>query len=302
MPSRRQFMSSSALAFAGIATLRFPLAAQRGQAPVTRFQDLRRNVGIFTGQGGTIGWLATPDGALVVDAQYPNTAQAAVEGLRERSARGPQVLINTHHHGDHTAGNVTFRPIVTRIVAHERCVELHREMAAGQAQQAEQAYADVTFSDEWTTTLGGERITARHYGRAHTSGDAVVHFENADVVHMGDLMFNRIHPFVDRASGASIRNWITTLETVAKRHGNAMYIFGHGKDDVVSGTVKDVQYFRDYLSAALEHVQQGVTAGRSQDAVTGIDTLPGFPDHVSPIPLLSLNGVLTAAWEEVVGP
>jgi cyclase len=304
MLNRRQFIGTSALAVAGSALLRVPLIAQRGgQAPATRFEELRRGVGVFIGQGGAIGWLATPDGAVAVDSQYPNTAEAAVKGLQTRSAGGLQLLINTHHHGDHTAGNVVFRPLVRSIVAHEQCAALHRQMAQGQqGQQAQaQAFPDVTFTDSWSTSIGNERITATHYGRGHTSGDAVIHFENADVVHMGDLMFNRIHPFVDTASGASMRNWITTLDTVAKKHSNAMYIFGHGKDDAVTGTAKDVTYFRDYLTAALNHVQAGVKAGRSQEEITALETLPGFPDHVSPIPLLSLNGVLAAAYQEVAG-
>src|SRR5690606_31383949 len=81
---RRAFLTTSSLALAGAALARVPLLAQAGQnPPTTTFTDIRRNVGIFTGQGGTIGWLATSDGAVAVDAQFPATAKACVEGLQK---------------------------------------------------------------------------------------------------------------------------------------------------------------------------------------------------------------------------
>jgi glyoxylase-like metal-dependent hydrolase (beta-lactamase superfamily II) len=60
-----------------------------------------------------------------------------------------------------------------------------------------------------------ETIVARYYGPGHTSGDIVISFETSNVVHMGDLMFNRFHPYIDRPAGASIGNWIKTLETAS---------------------------------------------------------------------------------------
>ena len=110
MPSRRQFLATAGAALTGETVAR--MQRPRQPAATSRFHDLRRGVGYFTGPGGTIGWLATPDGAAVIDTQFPETAKLCVDGLRSRSARGIGVLINTHHHGDHTAGNTTFRPAV----------------------------------------------------------------------------------------------------------------------------------------------------------------------------------------------
>src|SRR6187402_1639880 len=73
--------------------------------PVTEFKALRRNVGVFTGGGGTIGWLVNPDGLAVVDTQFPNTATIFQRDLPGRAGRKFDVIINTHHHGDHTGGN-----------------------------------------------------------------------------------------------------------------------------------------------------------------------------------------------------
>lgn len=302
---RRTFMTTSSLALAGAAFSRLPLWAQApAQTPpaVTKFEDIRRNVGIFTGRGGTIGWLATPDGAIAVDAQFPDTAKTCVEGLQQKSPKGIQMLINTHYHADHTGGNPAFRPVVKSIVQQERCAKLHKDTTAKAGTAAQQAYADVTFGESWSHTLGDEKVWGNFYGAGHTGGDAVIFFEKANVVHMGDLMFNRLHPRVDRPSGASIKSWISVLERVSKRHANATFIFGHAKpNEPLTGSAKDLMYFRDYLTAVMDHVKKGISAKKSMEEILKVEAIPGFPDHVSSGQVLTLAGVLTAAYEEQTG-
>jgi glyoxylase-like metal-dependent hydrolase (beta-lactamase superfamily II) len=303
--SRRQFISSSTAALAGTAFARIG-GAQSGapqQTPpptVTKFEDVRRNVGIFSGRGGTIGWLATPDGALAVDAQFPDTAKACVEGLQKKSPKGIQLLINTHYHGDHTGGNPAFRPVVKSIVQQETCAKLHKDFTTKNNTAADQAYADITFGGSWSHMHGDEKVWANYYGPGHTGGDAVIFFERANVVHMGDLMFNRLHPRVDRPGGASIKSWIDILERVSKKHRDATFIFGHAKAGLpVTGPATELLSLRDYFTAVLTHVQKGVKAGKSQDEITKIAELPGFTDYASSGQVLTLAGTLTAAYEEL---
>ena len=302
MPSRRRFLTTTGLTTAAFALARLDVRAQ----PATGVRELRRGVGVFVGPGGTIGWLATPDVVLVVDSQFPATAAACLAALRQRAPAAIHTLVNTHHHGDHTAGNVTLRPAVKQIVQHERCAAAHLALVRAQSAEAQRGLADVTFAREWSAAIGDERVSARHFGAAHTGGDALVVFERANVVHLGDLVFNRIPPFIDRASGGSIVNWVSVLETVAKAHADALFVFGHGKGDGCTGTVRDVTHFRDYLTAALEHVRKGIAAGRSPAEIAAAPALPGFADHAdlvknyaSPIPLFTLNHVLTVAYEEL---
>jgi glyoxylase-like metal-dependent hydrolase (beta-lactamase superfamily II) len=298
--NRRQFLGSSAAAIAGAALVRTPgwARAQQAQAPVTKFEELRGGVGYFTGQGGTIGWLATPEGAVAVDSQYAATAAACIAGLQQRSAKGIRMLINTHHHGDHVGGNSAFRPAVANIVQHERCAQYHRSTTTANA--ATQAYADMTFGSTWAATVGPETIRAKYYGPGHTGGDAVIVFERANVVHMGDLMFNKSHPFIDRANGASVRNWITVLTQVESDHRDATFIFGHAKAGLpVVGTRAEVANFRGYLSAVLDTAQKAVTAGQPLAELVKLTALPGFEDYAGSSARLSLAGALTAAYEEL---
>jgi glyoxylase-like metal-dependent hydrolase (beta-lactamase superfamily II) len=310
--TRRQFIvSSSAIAAASAYDLRAVLTAAQTPAqapPATAFATIRGTVGYFTGQGGTIGYHLDKQGIVVVDSQFPATAKICLDGLNERSGSRPiDYLINTHHHGDHTAGNAVFKPVAKKILAQVNCQRLELEAAAKAAQSArpgapppaEQVAANATFENTWRDQVGGETMALKYYGPAHTGGDAVVTFEKANVVHMGDLVFNRRHPFIDRPAGASIANWIKVLEAIVRDHKqDTVYIFGHANAPAaIVGKNADLLYMRDYLTALLDFVRGEMKAGRSRDAIVKItDPLKGFPDH-GPL----VERVLSATHDELAG-
>jgi cyclase len=273
--NRREFLKLSSYGLVAAALPRSAFALVR----TGEFTTLRRNVGIYSERGGTIGWLITPDGAAIVDSQFADTAANLLEGVRGRTAAGIDVLVNTHHHSDHTAGNAVLRPAARSIVAHARVPELLRTYES----QQPQTYPDTTFDREWSTTVGDETVRAKHYGRAHTGGDVTVLFERANVVHMGDLMFNRMVPFIDGPSGASVRGWIQVLEGVMNDHSaDTIFVFGHGSQPHgVTGTRADLGVMRDYLSALLENAAAGRRAGRTPEQLA-TQGVPGFPDHQGP--------------------
>jgi cyclase len=281
--NRREFIVASSVGVVGASYFRAPLVAQQREQPpiIPEFTALRGQVGTFTARGGTIGWLVAPEAVVVIDSQFPDTAQMFLDGLKERTSRRIDVLVNTHHHGDHTAGNKVFQPVVERVVAHANVPGLQRRQAAERNIEAEQVYPDTTFDDSWSLDAGGEMVTAKHYGPGHTGGDITIFFERANVVHMGDLMFNARHPRVDRPGGASIRNWILLLEQVVSEHNSdTMYIFGHAKPGMpITGTRADLLAFRDYFTALLEYVQIGISAGKSVDEITQVEQVPGFSDY-----------------------
>jgi glyoxylase-like metal-dependent hydrolase (beta-lactamase superfamily II) len=220
--------------------------------------------------------------------------------LKQKAPKGIDLLINTHHHGDHTGGNPVFKPVVKHIVAQEKCLEWHKRTAAAATNPAPQAYADTTFGESWSTTLGDEKVWAFYNGAGHTSGDAVIVFEKANVVHMGDLMFNRLHPRLDFAAGGSARNWIKVLNKVARGHRDATFIFGHGKAGMpVTGSVKELEYFRDYLSRVVDIVQKAVKAKQSKDELVKATEVPGFSEHASSGQVLTLAGILGSVYDEI---
>lgn len=312
MISRRRFLASSTAAVAAGTFGRVRLFGQQQPAPVTPvFKEIRRNVGFWTARGGTIGWLVNPAGAIVVDSQFADTAALCLEQVLKASGKADvAALVNTHHHGDHTGGNGVFRPKTRQIIGHANVPKYLKdsyELAlARRAQQnpppttpapAEPVAPDRTFADALSLEHGGERLSLKHYGPAHTGGDIVIRFENAGVAHMGDLMFNRMHPVIDRVNGASIANWIVVLRKVAAElPADTIYIHGHaGQGRDVTGSRDDLLHHASYLSALLDYVRQQVAAGRTREqVVASTEILKGFDDYG---PLVSRP--LGPAYDEV---
>jgi cyclase len=300
---RREFVVLSALGFAGTLGNRSLFAQQApagapAQPPtVPLFADVRRNVGVFTARGGTIGYLVTPDAVVVVDSQFADTAPMFLDGLKPKTTRKIDLLINSHHHPDHTGGNKVMQPNVGKIVAHANVPGLQKKQAAQQKSEANQAYADTTFDKDWKASIGKETVSARYYGPAHTSGDIAITFENANVVHLGDLMSFQRNPRADRPAGASVPNWIPVLERVAKDHSNdTVYIFGHSKvGERVTGSNKDLMDLRNYLTALVDFAKKQIAAGKSQEEILKTAAIPGFESYEgTPV-------ALEAAYLELTG-
>jgi cyclase len=302
--NRRNFLMLSSAALVSV-PFRSILQAQPSWTP--KFEPIRRNVGYFTARGGTIGWLVNKDALIVVDTQFPDSAKACVDGLKQRAAgRTIDVVFNTHHHGDHTGGNAVFKGNAKRIVGHAKVPELQKQVAA-QATSNPNAPAqtpvvpDATFDKTWSESFGDERVSAKHYGPGHTGGDAVIVFERAEVAHMGDLLFHERHPRVDRPAGASIQNWLTTIEAVSKElPGNTIYIAGHSKEGLpVTVGRKELLRQRDYFDAILKYTRQAIAEGKSKEEAAKLQSLPGFEQHQASGAMLSLGGVIGVAYEEL---
>lgn len=294
---RREFLRNSSLlavaGWCGQASLR---AAMPGAA-LGSFHPLRRNTGYYVGRGGTIGWLVNDDALAVIDTQFPATAKECLAGLPRRASRMIDLVLNTHHHADHTSGNGVFRRAANSIVA-QKNVPVWQRKAAKPGETP--VVADETFAESWRRELGDETVTARYFGTAHTAGDAIIHFEQANVVHMGDLVFNRLYPYIDRPAGASVRHWVTVLEEALNTYPkDAIYLCGHGKEGFgVEGPQDNLRVFRDHFSAMLEQVEKGIAAGQSRAEIVAMDNMASMPEFQADTPN-RLSGNLGIVYDEL---
>lgn len=291
MQSRRTFLKHAGLLALAAGLPLNPLLAQ-----ASRFTSIRRNVGLYSNSGGTIGWLINSEATVVVDSQYPDPAADCLKGLLERRNAQVDALFNTHHHGDHTGGNAVIG--AKKIIAQERVPELQRTQGGARSSPV---VATTVFSKEWKGTFGDEIVHARHVTPAHTGGDSIIHFQNANVVHMGDLVFNRVYPFIDRTGGASVKGWIHTLETALTWFdADTLFILGHGNPAFgVQGKKAELQKMKSYLSALIDHVEKGLRDKKSREEITTLMMLPGFEDYISFGPRLSLTSNLEVVYEEL---
>jgi len=296
--NRRKFIRHST---AAVALSMFPAPLRSlASSGMRTFTPIRRGVGIFEGRGGTIGWLIRDGAVVVVDSQFPETAQECLDGLAERSARQIDLLINSHHHGDHTAGNPVLGENARHILAHANVPILQRRSAESRGTVDEQKFADMTFEETWEQSIGDEVIRLQYFGPAHTGGDSVIHFQNANVVHMGDLVFNHRHAYIDLAAGSETLNWMRVLErTYAQLDDETVFIFGHGNPaNGILGTRDDLLIKRDYLGALREAVASGIREGKTSDEIAA-EGLDGFDGHKIEGSERGIAGNLKTVFDEV---
>ncbi len=296
--NRRVFLKSvGLLSSIGFLPGRIAFAALFNQDQAWKMKVLRNNVGVFTERGGTIGWMISKDGIVIIDTQFPDQANHLIEEIKQQSDKATDLLMNTHHHGDHTAGNIAFKGFAKKIVAHENSKKFQMLTAKNNGNEENQLYPDTTFKNDWSDKVGDESIKAYNFGPAHTSGDSVIHFENANIAHMGDLIFNRRFPYIDTAAGSDINNWILTLEKVrAKFDKETIFIFGHSLDpDAITGDAEDLKAMENYLSKLLVYVEKNMKAGKSQEELLKTESIPGAEEWKGQ----GIGWSIKAAWTEL---
>lgn len=264
--------------------------------PDWEIKMLTKDFGIFKEAGGTIGFHLADDGITITDAQFPPSAKHLIEELKKYNIP-LNLLINTHHHRDHTAGNIAFKGIVNDVLAHENSLINQKKSAKAKDNEAEQYYPTQTYKDFHKVDTGKESIALHYFGPAHTNGDSYVHFEHNNIVHVGDLVFNRRHPFIDRGAGASVANWIQVLNDGIKTFDNTTtFVCGHsGNGYPVVGKSDMLQAFGNYLEHLLLLVEKEIKAGKSKEEILKATTIPGATEWKGD----GIARPLTAAYEEL---
>jgi cyclase len=294
---RRSFIKNTTLILGALALLNKKTVAAFLADPSYKIKMLSDNMGVFTEKGGTMLFYINKQGVVVVDAQFPDTAQHCIGEIKKLTTKKFEYLINTHHHGDHTDGNIAFKGITKHVVAHENSLINQEKAAVKNKKESQQLYPDLTYDKLWSRKLKGERITMYHFGRGHTNGDSFVHFEKANVVHVGDLVFNRKFPYIDKSSGAHIGEWIKSLNKATEKFDEkTTYVCGHAAEDYdILLTKNDVLLFRDYLSNLLKLGTESITKGMSKEDFMKITAIPNSPEWKGD----GISRSLEAVWNEL---
>ncbi len=223
-----------------------------------------------------------PDGALIVDPMVSAALAGKISTLLEEHGTPVRFVVNTHAHPDHTRGNVVFTDGAVRI-AHERAAQ---EMASSLEPfpllpatdpLPPAAVPGRTFRERDEIELNGERVVLRHFGPAHTAGDALVVFEEARVIHAGDVFLGGGRRAVAAPiSGGTFPGLLATLDRLLElAPDDALIVGGHGDLGAVS-TVEDVRRYRAALQASIEWVDARRDRGEISDEEFAAADLPAW--------------------------
>lgn len=296
---RRSFLKTTGFTLGSLALFGHESLAALLADPAYKITMLSEKTGIFTEKGGTILFKFTKEGIVVVDAQFPDTAAHLVDELKKKSTDPFRLLINTHHHQDHTSGNIAFKDLVPHVLAHANSKANQEKVAIKNQKESLQLYPDQVFTNIWCESIRKEKICLYYFGAGHTNGDSWVHFEKENIVHTGDLLFNRRHPNIDKSAGANIASWITNLETaVGTFSKKTKYVCGHaGADYDVVCKKEDLLAFRDYLKNVLIFTEAAIKSGLTKNEFLKSPEIPGSPEWKGS----GIEKPLSAAWEELNG-
>ena len=195
---------------------------------------LANNLYTLEGQGGAIGVLTGPDGVLMVDSQFAPLTERIVAAIKAVDPGPIRYLINTHVHGDHTGGNANLGAMGVTIIARPQLrarLEKPGPTATGTAGTPAPAAGlpRLTYDAPMTFHMNGEQVQLIPIPAAHTDGDTLVKFVNADVIMTGDFYRSTGYPNIDRANGGTLTGMLAGLNKILELAGPSTRILpGHG--------------------------------------------------------------------------
>jgi cyclase len=233
-------------------------------------RQLRPGLHLLGGVGCNVVAWTGPDGTVLVDTGKADSAPQLLAAAARLAPQGVRFVVNTHWHPDHTGGNALLARSGALVVSQEN-VRLRMsepqhlsEYALEVPAAAAVALPVVTFDDGLTLNLNGDRLVLLHAPAAHTGGDGIAWWEEANVVHVGDVFYADGYPFLDTASGGSLAGLVSAIETVLSRaDSRTLVVPGHGP----VATRAELAAYRDMLVAVGRHVRELAEQGRSLDEV-----------------------------------
>jgi len=281
--NRRSFLGWSAAAGAAAMAPRWmeaqsapaakPAAGPNDEAATTpvKATKLYDNLYLLQGVGGNLALQTGADGNLLIDASYAPAVpriREAIAALAPESASAPGILINTHWHGDHTGGNEGLHAAGFTIFAHRQTRArlstpqimkvFHRTVPASPAG----ALPQIVLDDSLVIWRNGDTLDLFHFAPAHTDSDISIYFHKADVLHVGDIWFNGMYPFIDEGTGGSIDGMIRAgEEALAVADNSTKIIPGHGP----LGSKAELQKFHDMLTEVRDKVGALKAGGASEE-------------------------------------
>lgn len=251
-------------------SLQVSYAQSRFDGVVIKTNKITDNIFMLEGSGGNIGVFIGEDGVFMIDDQYAPLSDKIKKAIGELSSKDVKYLINTHWHGDHAGGNENFGKDGATIVAHENVLE---RLSTDQHSKAfnrttpaspKVAWPTITFEENMSIHMNGQKVMLMHVHNAHTDGDTFVWFPESNVLHMGDCFFKGRFPYIDLGSGGSVQGAMRAIEAAMMiTDADTKIIPGHG----TMADKSDLLEYYQMLTTMYDRVKQQVVMGKTVDEI-----------------------------------
>lgn len=239
---------------------------------------------MLVGGGGNIGLFAGEDGVFMIDDQFAELSPKISAAVEELTGGTVDMLFNTHWHFDHVGGNENFGNAGAQIFAHDNVRALMSEpqtlvrFGVSLPAAPKVALPIITFDDNMTIHINGDTVRARHVPNAHTGGDVILYFENANAVHTGDVYITLGYPFIDGQHGGHIDGLIDGARQVLDWADEETKIIpGHGH----LSNRAEIQEFHDMLVESRSRVQALLDEGKTPDEIVAAAPLEDLDERWS---------------------
>ena len=260
--------------------------SQDKEAPTKEINSVQLTDSLYllTGPGGNIGVSIGPDGVIVIDDKFDRFGEAIINEIKSLTDHDIAYVINTHYHGDHTGANAKMKDVGATIVAHDNVrarmgTSFENTLWGRMIEATDPAqWPTVTYSEGMNFYLNGESVKVVHTPNAHTDGDSIIYFKQADIVHMGDNYFKGMFPYVDVDSGGTLQGMIAAQTGVINNITDATRVIpGHGS---MSNRAELIES-RDRLQDILDRVKAAKDAGQDEDAIIADSVLSDYAELAS---------------------
>jgi cyclase len=231
---------------------------QKAPAKLT-LNKVKEDLFEIEGDGGNVAVYVTSEGVILIDDKFEQDHEGIMEKVKSVTSQPVKYVVTTHHHSDHSGGNVKFvgtAEIISTANARANIVG-HKQPGAPENMTP----AGVVFTKQCSVFLGGKEVRAEYFGRGHTNGDAVVYFPALRTIHTGDLMANN-SPLIDYTGGGSVVEWTKTLDEALKLDFDTV-IPGHGKVTDKAGLTA----YRNNIEKLRNRATSMIREGKSQEEV-----------------------------------
>lgn len=242
---------------------------------------------MLLGPGGNIGVSVGVDGVFVIDDKFARFADQIIAQIKGITDQPIRYVVNTHYHGDHTGANAQMKAAGAVIIAHDnvrkRMGLTFENKAFGRTVQAVDVslWPTLTFSDRATLYFNGQTVTAIHTPSAHTDGDSIIYFKEANLLHMGDNFFNGMFPYIDIDGGGSLQGMIASHDlALSLINDETTIIPGHGPVAVKADLIKAQEVLKLIQKRVEIQISRGATLNDilEQDLLKDLSRYSGFID------------------------